>query len=107
MARKTKYSWAGLVLMLLVSSLCKVTAAGSRLRIGADGGYSDVLVKISANTDQKYCRRILSNLQVIQSVPTLSYPLFFLSTCFYFYKQIIFYRLLNILCSNYKEIIKT
>ena len=71
MARKTKYSWAGLVLMLLVSSLCKVTvAAGSRLRIGADGGYSDVLVKISANTDQKYCRRILSNLQVIQSVPT-------------------------------------
>ena len=79
MARKTKYSWAGLVLMLLVSSLCKVTAAaaGSRLRIGADGGYSDVLVKISANTDQKYCRRILSNLQVIQSVPTLSYPLFF------------------------------
>ena len=64
MARKTKYSWAGLVLMLLVCSLCKVTAAGSRLRIGADGGYSDVLVKISANTDQKYCRRILSNLQV-------------------------------------------
>lgn len=50
--------------LTLVLGALSVVGAGSRVRIGVDGGYSDILIKVAKNTDQKYCRRIISNLQV-------------------------------------------
>ena len=52
------------VMVLAVCGLAGGVSPRSRVRIGVDGGYSDIVVKISPQTPFKHCRTIISNLQV-------------------------------------------
>ena len=51
-------------MVLAVCGLAGGVSPRSRVRIGVDGGYSDIVVKISPHTPFKHCRTIISNLQV-------------------------------------------
>ena len=51
-------------LMIIYLLLGTVSSGLTRAKIGVDGGYSGIVIKISPNTPELHCRRIISNLQV-------------------------------------------
>ena len=55
---------ASVLAALLVVAAGRRTA--SRVRIGMDGGYSDVVVQVSEDLPRADCRNILASLKVLQ-----------------------------------------
>ena len=49
------------ILLLLVG---QSSSLGSRIRVGKDGGYSNIVIKISQDMESTRCRDIISNIQV-------------------------------------------
>ena len=49
------------ILLLIVG---QSSSLGSRIRVGKDGGYSNIVIKISQDMESTRCRDIISNIQV-------------------------------------------
>ena len=63
---KVKHLTRRLCLLLVTLFCCghNVTAA-DRIRVGVDGGYSNIVIRISSEVESSDCRQIISNLQVL------------------------------------------
>ena len=50
--------------ILLCCTVLDVSQSASRIRVGKDGGYSNIVIKISQHIKSTHCRDIIQNLQV-------------------------------------------
>ena len=61
-----------LLAALVAASAVEARRTASRVRIGMDGGYSDILVELGEDLPRGHCHTILANLKVYFIPPHIS-----------------------------------